>query len=357
MKKKIKLVTVLNGLGMGGAEHVAYEIIKNLDYDKYEPHVICYGERLNTPLENDMDAICQVDYLGLSGPIGIKEMIRVMRHISRTTPDIIHAHMGGVTFSIPWALFHRKPLVVTVHTKPEKAFSKKNEKLLRYALSKKGTKVVAVSEDNYAKVKTYLGIDDDRIQFVNNGIDIEKYHNKAHDGFVFLNVARQDDNKNQASIIRAFDIIKETNSNTYLYLVGDGPTHDALEKMIADRKLQDMVFLPGMTSSPEYYYAMADVYIQSSHREAMPLSVLEAMAAGLPIISTDVGGMRDVVKENGILINDNSDQELIDAMNLLINETKDDRRYRASESKRIVERYSSREMAIKYMGIYCSLLE
>lgn len=87
-----------------------------------------------------------------------------------------------------------------------------------------------------------------------------------------------------------------------------------LQQEICKRGLYKVVTMPGNVSNVEDYYALADVYVQASHREALPLTTLEAMAAGLPIISTDVGGMKDIFKDNGILISDNDDTALLCAM-------------------------------------------
>lgn len=335
---------------------MAYELIKNLDREKYEPVVLCYGKRKKTVLEKEIEKLCTVIYGEVRGRIGLIAMMKIMRMISELEPDIIHAHMGGTTFAVPWALLHRRQSVVTVHTKPEQAFSKKNEKLIRHSLKKGCVTLVAVSEDNCAKVKKYFNVYDSHVQFVNNGIDIGRFQKKEHDGFAFINVARQDENKNQRAILRTFGKIVNSQDNLKLYLIGNGPEHEGLVKMVSDMKLQDRVIIPGSSNEPEIYYAVSDVYIQSSHREAMPLSVLEAMAAGLPVISTDVGGLRDIVKSNGILVRDNSDQELEEAMRRILNEEQEELTRRGQISKEIVQKYSSQGMAEKYMEIYDNCL-
>lgn len=347
-----KILTIVPSLNMGGAEHMAYELIKNLDLSQYEPAVICYGPKRNTPLETKMETVCKVKYLDIQKSIGSLQMLKVLREISKLHPDIVHAHMGGVTFAIPWCRLHKKPLVLTVHTRPDKAFSKKNQKQIKSFLKTAYFTLVAVSKENYELVQKYYGITDERICFVNNGIDVERFYRKQHEGFNFINVARQDENKNQVAIIRCFKRILLEYPNAKLFLIGDGPCHDNLIKIATELGILNSVVIPGLCSTPEDYYANADVYVQSSHREAMPLSILEALAAGLPIVSTDVGGIRDVVNGNGFLVSDGDEEELYQKMMFMINRSDDEISAMHEKSLTIVQNYSSKEMARKYEMIY-----
>lgn len=114
--------------------------------------------------------------------------------------------------------------------------------------------------------------------------------------------------------------------------------------------LDKKVDLPGMINNSKEYYAIADVYIQASHREALPLSVLEAMSAGLPILATNVGGLKDVVIDNGYLFEDN-EEALLNSMQRIITNT-DKLKQMGDKSKEIVCEYTSEKMAEKYMEIY-----
>ena len=106
----------------------------------------------------------------------------------------------------------------------------------------------------------------------------------------------------------------------------------------------------------EDYYAISDVYVQTSQREALPMSILEAMAAGLPIISTNVGGIRDVVKQNGYLIEDGDYDALIEKMTSQHNMTNADRSVLSGQSRILVDGFSAEKMAKKYEDIFMNLL-
>lgn len=349
------LLIIIDNLLIGGGQTVVLELVKNLDCSKYKVVVLCYGVKRDTSIEKELEELCTVKYLNIKGKIGFSDMVYVLKKISEIDPDIIHAHLGGVTFGIPWSIIHKRPIVITAHTIPEKAFSKMNEMQLRLALKTKKVKLVAVSEENCSKCKEYFKIDNKKCRFVNNGVDSHKYYIVPHDGFNFINVATHNENKNQQLIIKAFAALCEKYDNIKLILVGDGPTHDMLMKLAADLGIGNKVIFPGLVSNPEKYYQDADVYIQSSHREAMPMSVLQAMMANMPIISTNVGGLVDVVKENGILINDNDTQVLCESMESLITMDYEKRNFMKEQSRKIAMKYSSEAMALSYMNIYNEL--
>ena len=142
------------------------------------------------------------------------------------------------------------------------------------------------------------------------------------------------------------------NKDMRLILAGDGPCHDMLVNETKKLGLIDAIDLPGAVGNVRDYYAVSDVYVQASHREAMPMSVLEALAAGLPIISTDVGGLNDVVKDNGFLIPDDNDEALYDAMGRVVTMPEIKLKKMSSVSKTISDGYSSEKMAQEYTKLY-----
>ena len=354
--KKNKLVVILSGFGFGGAEHMVYEKIKNVDREKYDVHAICIHSRKDIELTRRVEEICPVTYLNQDRRMGIKQVITTIRAIKKQKPDVVHAHMGGVGYAAIWSVIYRRPVVITIHTKPEQEFSKKVETLIRMSLRFGKTKLVAVSQENFWKVKEHYGVDDTKAAFVNNGIDIGRFFRREHKTFTLINVARHDENKNQTALIHCFNRLHSKCENTKLLLLGDGVTHDKLIELVNELGLADAVDFTGNVSNTEDYYAVSDVYVQTSHVEAMPISVLEAMAAGLPIVSTDVGGLRDAVRDNGYLVPDNDEEALYQAIWRIFNQDTEQTDVMCEASKRIVQEYSSKNTARQYEKIYQEML-
>ena len=353
---KIKILLLMNQLGIGGAENMVYNLAKKLIALEADVQIVCCGSKLNNALESKIESVCNVTYLNLNGRVTFQSYWTVLRELKRQKPDVIHAHLGGVVFAAPLSILLKIPLVITAHTRPDVAFSKKIVPVLKFCMKFTNCKMVAVSKENLLPLKRYFGGCEQKYAYVNNGIDLNRFYRKQHEDFTFINVARQDENKNQIAILKAFTELYEENKKIKLYLVGDGPCHNMLQQEISKLGLDKVVTMPGNVSNVEGYYALADVYVQASHREALPLTTLEAMAAGLPIISTDVGGMKDIVKDNGILIPDNDDNALLCAMKKLLECEDSEVELLEKSSRKIVQDYSSNEMAKKYGEIYSELL-
>lgn len=348
----LRLIILVENFTIGGAQRMVYEEIKCLDQDNIALLVICYQSRRNTELERSVEQHARVVYLNIDGHVKLKDFQKVFRTINAFKPDIVHTHLSGQVFAIPWSLLYRKPIVITAHTRPNMAFIKKTEKLLKIGLRRGKIFVVAVSEENHKLILEYFKGVTDKISYINNGVSLSSYRKQEHEFFTYINVARQDENKNQRLIIDCFERIHKRYPQTRLLLVGDGPTHQALKDQVVGLNLQDSVELPGNVSNVEDYYAVADAYLQSSHREAMPMSVLEAMATRLPIISTDVGGMKDVVINNGILIPDNDTEGFERAMLCMFEMNESARKQLGENSFSIVQNYSSEFMTEEYVKLY-----
>jgi glycosyltransferase involved in cell wall biosynthesis len=213
--------------------------------------------------------------------------------------------------------------------------------------------VVAISKYNHDRIKSYWHLNDSISCYINNGIEIDCFYTKQHEIFSYINTSRHDENKNQALIIRAFARLyfENTAIPMKLYLIGDGDIHERLKRLSVDLKIMNHVEFTGYIVSPKDYLAISDVYISSSHREGLSLSALEAMASRLPIIATDVGGVRDLAQDNGILIADNDEEGLYSAMKKL----RDDaelRQGKAENSYKMVQAFSAKKMTEEYSALY-----
>lgn len=355
--KKIKLTVILDCFSIGGAEHMVYELLKNIDTDHFDVSVLCYMCKQNTPLEQQVESLFPITYLNHTGQITIGTILRVVGAIQKTKPDIVHAHLGGAGFGAIWTILCRKPLVITVHTKPEKAFTKKIELFVRTALQAGRTMVVAVSRENASLVRDYYGLAPWQYTCVNNGIDLQRFHSTKHKPFTLINVARQDDNKNQAALIRCFGRLHTQHLETKLLLLGDGDNHEMLKAQTVALGIADAVTFTSNVVNTEDYYAISDLYVQCSFREAMPLSVLEAMAAGLPVVATNVGGLADVVQENGILVPVGDEDALYRAIEQIFLQKQEETKKMSQVSLRLVQDYSSTSMARAYERIYIKMCE
>lgn len=350
-----KVTMILPALSMGGAEHMVYELAKSADKAHFEPHILCYMERIDNTLARRVEKDFKVTYLGQTGSITPKAIWLIIKAIRKTNADVVHAHLGGAAFGAICGILFRKPVVITIHTRPEKAFTRKIRTLVRMAMHCPRTRLVAVSKENQKLLQEYFELPSEKCKYVNNGIDLKRFGRKEHDYFTLINVARHDENKNQAMLLRSFAKFHRNAPETKLLLLGDGPNHENLKDLAKELGICDAVTFTGNVANTEDYYAVSDLYVQTSFREAMPLSVLEAMAAGLPVVSTNVGGLADVVQDNGMLVPAGDEDRLFQAISKCYQSSAEEKATMSKASLRIVQDYSAENMAREYEKIYAAL--
>lgn len=348
----MKVAILLENFYIGGAQRVVCELVKNFDHSKAELLVICTGRRSETQMARDVERLVRVEYLNITGHTTLKDFQKVFRVLDAFKPDVVNAHLVGQLYAVPWGILHRKPTIITVHTKPEQGFVKRIMFLIRWALKYGRLSLVAVSQENLRLLREFFKVDDERICCINNGIDINAFYRVKHEHFTFINVARHDENKNQMAILRCFAKLYQSNNQLRLILLGNGPAHQKLRETAEELGVEDAVEFPGLVNNVADYYARADVYVQASRREAMPMSVLEAMAAGLPIIATDVGGLRDVIRDNGYLYEAADDECLLKLMIHMTQASSVDMAKIEAESNRIAKEYTSGKMAREYWSCF-----
>ena len=174
---------------------------------------------------------------------------------------------------------------------------------------------------------------------------------KKRKNFTFVNVGRLYEAKNQILLVKAFEKILEDQSDTDLFILGDGPLKEELETYLKEHKLTQHIFMEGNVENVEQYLAEADAFVLSSNYEGLPLVILEAMASGLPIVSTDVGGVKDVVTDNGLLVEPHSIEKLASAM-MQIKANAEMRKDFSERSKRNVMQFDSSIIAQEYIALY-----
>jgi len=374
----VNITIIIDDLGKGGAQQIVYELARKLDKSKYKITIILTQGKTNSLLERQMtEEQKNGDYslVFMKKPLFshikssnifnriVKRALRSLsdfliipslgREIKKTKPDIIHAHQRGILAGY-WTLFHGVPLIATVHTSPESTFNHECEILIfKTLVFYKRIIVVGISKFNSELNKKFWRLNDYCVRYVNNGINIADFYHKQHEIFTFINVSRQDKNKNQSLILRSFARLLRENPvrRLKLILVGGGYAHEQLKEETVKLGINEFVEFTGIIKNAKDFLAVSDVYVSSSHREGIPLSVLEGMASGLPVIATDAGGVRDLAQDNGILIADDDEDGMLAAMKKLINND-ELRRSMGKKSLEMVQAYSASEMTAQYAALY-----
>ena len=134
---------------------------------------------------------------------------------------------------------------------------------------------------------------------------------------------------------------------------GDGPLREELQKQVEDLGISDKVYLAGEVSDVRSYLLKADIFASSSLYEGLPLSMLEAMAAGLPIVANNVGGIPDIIKDgyNGYLIPLGEKEKYIEALDEIIS-NEEHRKVLADNARALSAEYDESKTVEGYEQLY-----
>lgn len=364
--KKIKVAHIIPMLGPGGAERVAVHIVRGLNRQRFEVAVISIWHRVECDLERLLDDCdVPVQYLGKGWGFDGRIYHRLHRALKEYRPDIVHTHLHVLRYALPsLLLLKHMALLHTVHNLAEREIEPRARCIQRYALNH-GVVPIAVSEEVARSLKRLYGMQ--RCRVIPNGIPTNHYAHpqvareewRAREGFgedqvLFTCVARFWPQKNHALLLKAFAQGPASDANAHLVLVGEGSLQEQLEEQAKSIGLARKVHFLGLRSDiPDVLGAM-DAFVLSSDWEGNPLSVMEAMAAGLPIVSTAVGGVPDLFAsgKEGFLVKQGDEQGLANAMRSLLSDAEIRRSMGAAAARRARQHFDVSKMVQEYEHLY-----
>ena len=354
----MKVAIVVPVFCTGGAENMAAQLAVNLDRSHVDVEVISMYPRQGHVFEKKIeDAGIPIHYLDKQGHASLGAMVRLWKCLSQMKPDVVHTHIYAGFYTIPWVMTHGAVQLHTIHNHPKTEFPYLLRQFM-WLCSKSGKlKYATISKMNQELCCEYYHASPERFPYVNNPVETERFcHREEPTGELrFISVGRLEPRKNQILALRAMPEVLKSIPNAKLVLLGDGEDRQMLERKTDALGVRDAVVFAGNQSRPEDFLAEADVYLITSHMEGLPLSVLEAMAAGLPVIATNVGGMGDIVKDNGVLIADDDLQALTKEMVRFARDP--ELRQRCGEASReLVKAYDARACAESYRAIYNAIV-
>lgn len=297
---------------------------------------------------------------------GLFARVWALRKILRDEQaDIVHAqHLSALLLAFCAAFGTQTRIIYTEHSRPDNLYG-------RYALffggilARRASCCTAVSKEISDSFCSLLGVNRQRAITVLNGIDLKRYSGgglkdiRAELGIAYADpvvgcIGNLRHEKNQQQLIEAFSFIVTQRPNVRLLLAGGGAYREKLEKLITDKGLERNVFLLGSRLDTPDLYKAFDVYALTSVFEGLPLTILEAMAAGCPIVATDVTGIRDVVHdgETGLLVALHNPEQTAQAIMRLLDDPILVRSIVERGQRFVGEHYSLETMTANYRTLY-----
>jgi sugar transferase (PEP-CTERM/EpsH1 system associated) len=299
------VVHVIYRLDFGGLETLLVDCINRMPAHKYRHAVVCltdytaFADKITQP-GVELYALHKAPGLGLGTHAALFKLLR------RLKPSILHTYnLAAVEYSVTAALAGVPIRIHAEHGRdagdPQGLNRKHN--LLRRLMAPFIDRYVPVSLDLQRWLRTVVGIADCKNQLINNGVDTEHFKPgaQAPGHFVIGTVGRVQDVKHQAGLVDAFialrALLPEQHARLRLAIIGDGPLRPQLEQQVAAAGLGDVVWLAGARSDIADLMRGFSLFALSSIAEGTPVTLLEAMATGLPVVSTAVGGIPELVQD------------------------------------------------------------
>lgn len=366
----MKVLHVITDTNIGGAGRY---LLYLLSQPAFEPHVVivaCPDGELQKRL--DAAGICRIPISGRDISHSLRLTREILRLVREEDPDVIHTHgclsgrIAGRVARIP--VVYTKHGQVRPHLAPGVAPPPTNpiRKLInRLATEALADRIVAVS----AGVQRELvesGVKASMIATICNGIDLAAYSPKSKTGsrrksasqqkpgVLVGTVARLHSSKALDVFLDAARLVLAAEPSARFVIGGTGPEEERLKAKVRDLRMEPYVKMPGFVADVPEFLSKLDIYVLSSDHEGIGLAVLEAMAAGLPVVATAVGGVPEAVLDgvNGILIPPRQPKALAHAIVRLVVDPDMARTMGIAGRARAEELFDARVMAEKTVNVY-----
>lgn len=294
---------------------------------------------------------------------------RLFRHLQATSYDLVHTHLtyanilGGSAGRLA-----DLPVIATLHNVRPSHQSRLHLAVEGKALQWAACRIVAVGERvAAASRKRWPALD---IEVLPNAITLPSVPDPqtrqqlrqtlagGTDGPLLLAVGRLTAQKGYPDLLAAFAKVRKQEPAAILLIAGAGDARPALEARLAELGLEGDVRLLGLRDDVPDLLAAADLFVSASHWEGMPVAVLEAMGAGLPVVATAVGDVPEVVTEGtGILVPAQDPKRLADAIGALLADEDRRRAFGQAGRARVNEHFSARTWTERVLSLYREVAE
>ncbi|MBI5397134.1 MAG: glycosyltransferase [Verrucomicrobia bacterium] len=369
--KSIRLLHIVDDLGRGGMQTWLTILVEGLAQRGYEQRVICLNEQHNAEVVENLErAGAPVTIIGRPAFFALIGFVKLHSLIKAWRPGIVQTILPySDAIGRPVARLAGVKILVTsiqsrnVHV-PRLMFP-----LIRLS-AHLADKVIAVGRQAIPFAIEHEGVLPERAIYIPNSIHADKTGRKAaarawrsqlgiSDRMKVIGmVGRLSPKKAQRDLLSAYARIAGDHPDTVLVLVGDGPLRGRLEGQVAQLQIARRVIFRGDRSDVADLLAGMDLFVHPTLSEGMPHAVMEAMAAGLPVIASGVDGVLDLIVdgEHGWLVKPSAPEELAAKMDFALRHPELGARLGAAAVRRIAAEFSPEKMVAAYDAVYRELL-
>lgn len=352
----MKIIQVIPEFGLGGAETMCETLTYGLK--KYGHAVIAvslfdYHSAITNRMENNG---IDIRYMNKHSGLDLSMVFKLCKLFRKEKPDVIHTHRHVLQYVVPAAMLAGvKKRIHTIHN----VATKENNKIGRIfnKISFRICHVIPVALSSIVRdtITDEYGIKPHRVPIIFNGIDLTKCKKKDNyeitDELKILHIGRFVDAKNHIGLLEAFLKFYKKYNKGELYLIGDGENRQFIENYISDHDMQEHVHLLGQLGNVYEHLHEADIFTLPSLYEGVPMTLIEAMGTGLPIVASRVGGIPDMLDDGMAVLVDGSTESICEGFERYYL----DQDLRTAHGKAVLKRvdmFSMDAMTEKYINVY-----
>jgi len=359
---------VITWLPPGGIERRLVALLPRLNQPPFRVSLICLRER--GPLADSLEqAGVKVSVLPLSSRLDPRGLRALARRMHDERVDLVHSHMyrSNIPATIAARMAGVRVVLCQVHN--INTWETRRQRWMDRLLLRWRTAMVAVSEEVKRDIVANLTCPPKRVRVIYNGIDLQEYGSMRPDPQLraqlgvpenrrlIVVLGRLVPQKGHGRLLRALELIRNELPPTHVLLVGEGKMRDALERETRERRVSDMVTFAGHRQDVPQILALADLSVLTSDREGFSNAIVESLAAGVPVVATNVGGNSEAIVdgENGLLVEPDDIPGLARALKTLLDDGSL-RVHMSEAARRSAQRFSLDRMLDETRRLYLELL-
>lgn len=356
---------VIPSMNIGGREKVVLDVLEHIDKKRFIVEVACLGRR-GSLYHAFRSKHVTVHFLNKQRGFSPRVYFQLRRLITEKRFDIVHSHNPGAFLygAIAAILAKVSTIINSEHGYADVISWRK--RIAESILTNRISRTLAVSKDLASILSNRPFARKSNIQILHNGIDVDKFSSSKKRAVIRESIGIKDPEiligtvarlaavKGHETLIRSFRLIRYAFSEAKLLIVGDGDRKEVLQNLVRELNLRENVIFAGQRSDiPDVLSAM-DIFVLSSLNEGLSITLLEAMASGLPVVATSVGGNLEVVENgiSGLLVPSNDAEKMAEALNSIITDKSIPRSFGEAAKRRVREHFGAQRMVKDLETIY-----
>lgn len=376
MIKVCHIVNLITGQADGVFAHLSM-IFNNYDKKNFDHFLIFQGGQI---VENRLKSLNIRYYVvpTLDRKFSLKSFSQIFFIIRKENPYILHSHLIKPYIIIGLLnVILRKKLIFNYHgsfidndynTNVEQLIYKFLHRIIECIYPTKIVLVPSFSSKKKLKTETslfkdiryyYNGFDKKKLSEIDNSPTKKIIDHLNMEGFFRISVSgRLNREKRFDRAIEIFELIHNRNKNCVLFILGDGEQFDHINELVKKKGLSDSVYLLGFIRDAQNYISLSQILLITSEREGMPMVLWEALAQGVPVVSSDVGGIKEILEPYncGLVFQKDNIQEAADKISFLIQNEELRKKMGESGKKIIDEKFNQKSFIQSIEGFYYSLI-